>query len=71
MRVVIGEDEALMREGLVHVLQDARIEVVGVTGEDQTQFARRRVPDPDRPILAGRGEGIAVRRKCGDRKSVV
>lgn len=32
MRVVIGEDEALMREGLIHILQDVGIEVVGVTG---------------------------------------
>ena len=33
MRDVIVKDAALMCEGLVHVLQDTRIEVVGVTGE--------------------------------------
>jgi DNA-binding NarL/FixJ family response regulator len=33
MRVVIGEDEALLREGLVHVLENAGIEVIGVAGD--------------------------------------
>ncbi len=33
MRVVIGEDEALLREGLVHVLQRTGVEVVAVTGD--------------------------------------
>jgi DNA-binding NarL/FixJ family response regulator len=33
MRVVIGEDEALLREGLVHLLESAGAEVVGATGD--------------------------------------
>ncbi len=33
MRVVIGEDEALLREGLVHLLESAGVEVVGATGD--------------------------------------
>ena len=33
MRVVIGEDEALLREGLMHVIQAAGIEVRGVSGD--------------------------------------
>ena len=47
MRVIIGEDEALMREGLVHVLTDARVDVVGVTGEapELVQLAARHAPD--------------------------
>ncbi len=33
MRVVIGEDEALLREGLARVLQDAGLDVVGVAAD--------------------------------------
>lgn len=33
MRVVIGDDEALLREGLVHLLHDAGIEVAGMAGD--------------------------------------
>ena len=39
MRVVIGEDELLMREGLVLVLERAGVEVVGVA-EDAEDLAR-------------------------------
>lgn len=33
MRVVIGEDEALLREGLVHLLEEAGIEIAGMAGD--------------------------------------
>lgn len=36
MRVVIGEDEALMREGLVLVLEQAGIEVAGAAGDAES-----------------------------------
>jgi DNA-binding NarL/FixJ family response regulator len=38
LRVVIGEDEALLREGLVHVLKNAGLKVVGVAA-DATELA--------------------------------
>lgn len=36
MRVVIGEDEALLREGLVLLLGGAGFDVVGVAGDADT-----------------------------------
>jgi DNA-binding NarL/FixJ family response regulator len=47
VRVVIGEDEVLLREGLMLVLNDADIEVVGVAGAapDLVRLARLREPD--------------------------
>ncbi|MEJ2867803.1 response regulator transcription factor [Actinomycetospora sp. OC33-EN08] len=47
MRVVIGEDEALLREGLVHVLDRAGIEVAGSTADadDLVDLVRRHRPD--------------------------
>lgn len=33
MRVVIGEDEALLREGIAHLLEEAGIEVAGMAGD--------------------------------------
>ena len=33
MRVVIGEDEALLRQGLVLVLRDAGVDVAGVASD--------------------------------------
>jgi len=47
MRVVIGEDEVLLREGLVHVLENDGIEVVAAVGtavELEVEVARR-APD--------------------------
>jgi DNA-binding NarL/FixJ family response regulator len=47
MRVVIGEDEALLREGLVLLLQGAGIEVVGVAADAPAliELAARQQPD--------------------------
>ena len=47
MRVVIGEDEALLREGLVLVLEDAGIEVVAVAHDatELLELARAEAPD--------------------------
>ncbi|MDQ6777547.1 MAG: response regulator transcription factor, partial [Actinomycetota bacterium] len=47
MRVVIGEDEALLREGLVHVLQRTGVEVVAATGDapDLLALAVAHAPD--------------------------
>lgn len=47
MRVVIGEDEALLREGLVLLLQGAGFEVAGVAADAPTliELAARQRPD--------------------------
>lgn len=47
MRVLIGEDEALLREGLSLVLANGGFEVAGVAGDAQTliAYARRLIPD--------------------------
>jgi DNA-binding NarL/FixJ family response regulator len=47
VRVVIGEDEALLREGLMLVLKDAGIEVAGVARDatELLELARAEAPD--------------------------
>jgi DNA-binding NarL/FixJ family response regulator len=47
VRVVIGEDEALLREGLMLVLKDAGIEVAGVAHDaiELLELARAEAPD--------------------------
>ena len=39
MRVVVAEDNVLTREGIVHVLEKAGIEVVGVLGDSAPLLA--------------------------------
>jgi len=45
--VVVGEDQPLVREGIVHVLTEAGMDVVGVAGDATTLLdqARRHCPD--------------------------
>lgn len=47
MRIVIGEDEALLRQGLTHVLEHAGHEVVGTAADvaELRRHARERAPD--------------------------
>jgi DNA-binding NarL/FixJ family response regulator len=47
MRVVVGEDQLLTREGIVRILRDAGIEVVGeaVDGESLAALVEREMPD--------------------------
>jgi DNA-binding NarL/FixJ family response regulator len=47
LRVVVGEDQPLVREGIVHVLTEAGMDVVGVAGDATTLLdqARRHRPD--------------------------
>jgi DNA-binding NarL/FixJ family response regulator len=51
MRVVIGEDVLLMREGIVHVLRDAGVEVVGQAGDLDSLLEVVRSQAPDIVIL--------------------
>jgi DNA-binding NarL/FixJ family response regulator len=47
LRVVVAEDQPLVREGIVHVLTEAGMDVVGVAGDATTLLdqARRHRPD--------------------------
>ena len=47
MRVVIGEDQALLREGLVLLLERRGFEVVGVAGDGEDLVRKARAHDPD------------------------
>jgi DNA-binding NarL/FixJ family response regulator len=47
IRVIVGEDQPFVREGIVHVLQDAGFDVVGAAADarDLVQMARVNRPD--------------------------
>jgi DNA-binding NarL/FixJ family response regulator len=47
IRVVVGEDQVLVREGIVHVLERAGFEVVGVAGDAADVLSRTRTLRPD------------------------
>lgn len=51
MRVVIGEDSVLLREGLRSLLEDAGIEVVGVAGDGVELVETVRATEPDLAIV--------------------
>src|SRR5260370_35047034 len=47
IRVIVGEDQAFVREGIVHVLTDGGFDVVGTTADahDLVRMARAYGPD--------------------------
>jgi DNA-binding NarL/FixJ family response regulator len=47
VRILIAEDEALLREGLVRLLTDEGWEVVGTAGDEQQLLVRARSKEPD------------------------
>src|SRR3954469_14949424 len=47
VRVVVGEDEPLVREGIVRVLEDAGFEVVGVAGDAPDLLRKTNAHKPD------------------------
>jgi DNA-binding NarL/FixJ family response regulator len=47
LRVVVGEDEPLVREGIVHVLQSAGFDVVGVAGDAPDLLRKAGAHKPD------------------------
>ncbi len=51
MRVVIAEDEALLRQGLTRLLEDEGIEVVAAVGDAAALVGRTRVLRPDLVIV--------------------
>ena len=51
MRVVIGEDQALLRQGIVRLLEDSGFEVVGEAGDGATAVRLAQELRPDLCIL--------------------
>jgi DNA-binding NarL/FixJ family response regulator len=51
MRVVVAEDSPLLRKGIVRVLQDAEIEVVGEAGDADELLRKVRAHKPDLAIV--------------------
>lgn len=47
IRVIVGEDEPFVREGIVHVLQDAGFDVVGAAADARDLVRMARVNSPD------------------------
>jgi DNA-binding NarL/FixJ family response regulator len=47
IRVVVGEDQPLIREGVVHVLEGAGFEVVGVAADAEDLLRKARAHRPD------------------------
>src|SRR3712207_5932845 len=47
VRVVVGEDQPLVREGIVHVLEQAGFEVVGVAGDAPDLLRKTNAHNPD------------------------
>jgi DNA-binding NarL/FixJ family response regulator len=47
IRVVVGEDQPLVREGIVHVLEEAGLEVVGVAGDAEDLVRKTGAHNPD------------------------
>jgi DNA-binding NarL/FixJ family response regulator len=47
IRVVVGEDQPLVREGIVHVLEEAGLEVVGVAGDAEDLVRKAGAHHPD------------------------
>ena len=47
IRVLVGEDQPLVREGIVRVLEEAGLEVVGVTGDAEDLVRKSGAHHPD------------------------
>jgi DNA-binding NarL/FixJ family response regulator len=47
LRIVVGEDQALMREGIVHVLEGSGFEVVGTAADADELIRKTRAHHPD------------------------
>ena len=47
IRVVVGEDQPLFREGIVHVLEEAGFDVVAVAGDAEDLVRKARAHHPD------------------------
>ena len=47
LRIVVGEDQALMREGIVHVLEDGGFQVVGTAADAEDLLRKTRAHRPD------------------------
>src|SRR5690349_6666160 len=78
VRVVVGEDEPLVREGIVRVLEGAEFEVVGVASDAADLIRKTNAHKPDVVVtvvvlsqfLADRAEGVGylLKERVGDLK---
>ena len=68
MRIVVADDDLLTRQGIVHLLQESEIEVVGEAGDADALLAKVRLTRPDAVVVDIRmppthtDEGIAAAR---------
>ena len=51
MRVIVAEDSVLLREGVVRLLEEASIEVVGQAGDAEELVRKVRAHKPDVAIV--------------------
>jgi DNA-binding NarL/FixJ family response regulator len=51
IRVVVGEDQPLFREGVIHVLREAGFDVVGAAGDAKMLVAKTRAHSPDVAVI--------------------
>src|SRR5260370_23220232 len=47
IRVLVGEDQSIVREGIVHVLEDSGLEVVGTCADARDLVRKARADRPD------------------------
>ena len=68
MRIVVADDDLLTRRGIVHLLQESEIEVVGEAGDADALLAKVRLARPDAVVVDIRmppthtDEGLAAAR---------
>ena len=66
LRVVVGEDQPLVREGVVHVLREAGFDVVAVAGDARDLVRQVSAQKPDVVVtdihMPGTLNGLAVAR---------
>ena len=65
LRVAVADDSVLLREGLVRVLEDAGLEVVGAFGDAEALLGAMPGLEPDAVVLdmqLATGSGLAVLR---------
>ncbi|TML71155.1 MAG: response regulator transcription factor [Actinobacteria bacterium] len=68
MRIVVADDDLLTRQGIVHLLQESDVEVVGEADDAESLLARVRLTRPDAVVVDIRmppthtDEGLAAAR---------
>ena len=66
LRIVVGDDQAIMREGIAHILRDAGFDVVATAADADDLLRKARAHRPDvvvTDIRLKEGNGIEVVRQ--------